>query len=78
MASFNHKVERGTALEGKNKKVWPQQVHSLELRLPSLPWRGAGTAVHPTLALRDFRTGNFFEEESHAEILTKEQPSVAF
>lgn len=43
MASFHQKMERWKALEGRDKKVWPQQVHSPELRLPSLPQRGAET-----------------------------------
>lgn len=78
MASFHQKKERWKALEGRDKKVWPQQEHSPELRLPLPPQQGAETAAHPAWAFRDFRTWNFFEEQSHAETLTKEQPSVAF
>lgn len=60
MASFNHKLERGKALKGRDKKVWPQRRTRQSCRLPSLPWRGAERAAHPMLALGGFETFNLF------------------
>lgn len=32
MASFNQKLERGKALEGRDRKAWPQQAHTSKLQ----------------------------------------------